>query len=541
MQQPARPQAPQSHRRSARRRGGIALCAAAALLAPSVLAPPVSAAPTAAPLVAGKPTPKPPKADKNLPKKLVKKISVDGAWRHLVAFQRIADTYGSRASNTPGYDASVDYVAGKLRAAGFLVSTPSFTYQEEETVADSLTVDGSRYQANIMSGSVQSPAGGVSGPFSVAPEDGSSGCQAEDWAGIEVSGTVALVRRGGCNFSVKAQFAADAGAVGVVVSNNVDGGLNGSIGVDSGITIPVAGISKADGDALAGKAGADANLDVRYRLIDRTSRNVIAQTRTGRTDNVVMSGAHLDGVPDGPGINDNGSGSATQLQVALQLGSSPKVANAVRFAWWGTEELGLLGADAYVAGLSQEDRLDIALYLNFDMVGSSNAGYFVYDGDDSDQVGSGAGPYGSADIEKTFQNYLNTKLGVPTEGTDFNGRSDYGPFIAVGIPSGGLFTGAEGVKTPEQQAKWGGTAGAAYDPCYHSACDNLGNISRTALDRNLKAMAWAVASYGVSTEGVNGMVSRAQLAKARGAQRVSATASAPGATGTPRALSTTVD
>ena len=138
----------------------------------------------------------------------------------------------------------------------------------------------------------------------------------------------------------------------------------------------------------------------------RVNQNVIAQTHTGRADNVVMAGAHLDSVPAGPGINDNGSGSAALLETALKLGSSPNVKNAVRFSFWGAEEPGLLGSQAYVDSLDFEQQLDIAMYLNFDMIGSPNTGYFVYDGDDSDGEGAGPGPFGSAQIEQTFVDYL---------------------------------------------------------------------------------------------------------------------------------------
>jgi Zn-dependent M28 family amino/carboxypeptidase len=253
---------------------------------------------------------------------------------------------------------------------------------------------------------------------------------------------------------------------------------------------------------------------MRFHNETRTQRNVIAQTKTGRTNNVVMAGAHLDSVETGAGINDNGTGSASLLETALQLGSRPKVDNAIRFAWWGAEERGLIGSTQYVRSLSFEQQLDIALYLNFDMVGSPNAAYFIYDGDNSDGVGSPAGPYGSAQIEKAFADYFVAK-GVPTEGTDFSGRSDYGEFIKQGIPAGGLFTGAEGVKTAAQAAKWGGTAGVAYDRCYHSACDNLGNVDRVALGRNAGAIAFVTAAYGVSTEDVNGVPPRAKRAEVR--------------------------
>ncbi|MCK2214913.1 M20/M25/M40 family metallo-hydrolase [Actinomadura sp. ATCC 31491] len=206
-----------------------------------------------------------------------------------------------------------------------------------------------------------------------------------------------------------------------------------------------------------------------------------------------MVGAHLDSVPAGPGINDNGSGSAAILEVARQMALYP-VKNKVRFAFWAGEEIGLLGSDQYVASLSQEQRDRIRLYLNFDMIASPNYAYKLYDGDDSDGVGSPAGPPGSAQIEQRLAAFFGSR-DLPTNGTDFDGRSDYGPFIEVGIPSGGIFTGAEGIKTAEEAALFGGTAGAAYDACYHQACDTIANIDATALDVDSDAIADSVARY----------------------------------------------
>jgi Zn-dependent M28 family amino/carboxypeptidase len=208
-------------------------------------------------------------------------------------------------------------------------------------------------------------------------------------------------------------------------------------------------------------------------------------------------------VADGPGINDNGSGSAAILETALTM-AKVKPRNKVRFAWWGAEESGLVGSEYYVANLSQEEIDDIALYLNFDMVGSPNYIFQVYDGDDSDGEGAGAGPSGSAQIEKFFNSYYES-VGEPYKGTDFSGRSDYGPFIAVGIPAGGLFTGAEEIKTPEEEAIWGGTAGDQLDPCYHLACDTFDNVSEKALTVNADAIAAATLQYAMNTQEINGV------------------------------------
>ncbi|MFC7645618.1 M28 family peptidase [Streptosporangium lutulentum] len=196
---------------------------------------------------------------------------------------------------------------------------------------------------------------------------------------------------------------------------------------------------------------------------------------------------------EGAGINDNASGSGAILETALKLAKVP-TKNRLRFAWWTAEELGLLGSDQYVAGLSAAERNKIRVYLNFDMIASSNDVSFIYDGDDSDAEGAGPGPVGSAQIEKRFERFYSQRR-LPSKGTDFTGRSDYGAFIANGIPAGGLFTGAEGVKTAEEAAVFGGTAGIAYDPCYHAACDDINNISTAALDRNSKAVGYATAYY----------------------------------------------
>ena len=177
--------------------------------------------------------------------------------------------------------------------------------------------------------------------------------------------------------------------------------------------------------------------------------------------------------------------------------------NKVRFALWGAEEANLVGSTFYVDSLSEEDHAKIALYLNFDMVGSPNHVFFIYDGDDSDAVGAGPGPAGSAQIEETFERFFDSRS-TPFKGTDFTGRSDYGPFIANGIPSGGLFTGAEGIKTAEEAAIWGGTAGLAYDPCYHQACDTFANNNDGALEMNADAIAYATLQYAMNTSDVNG-------------------------------------
>ena len=233
----------------------------------------------------------------------------------------------------------------------------------------------------------------------------------------------------------------------------------------------------------------------------RTTRTVIAQTTTGRTDEVVLSGAHLDSVPEGPGINDDGSGVAANLEIALRLGAAAPVTNAVRFVWFGAEEEGLVGSQQYVQGLSADQRRDIALMLNSDMIASPNAGYFVYDGDGSDPGSTEDAAAGSQTIERLLVDRL-ASLGVPAQGTPFNGDSDYGPFVEAAIPSGGVFTGDAPSMTPEQAALWGGRAGVPFDVCYHRACDTTSNIDRVAYGRMLNALAFGIGSFATDLDGL---------------------------------------
>ncbi|WP_039830133.1 M28 family metallopeptidase, partial [Streptomyces somaliensis] len=217
-----------------------------------------------------------------------------------------------------------------------------------------------------------------------------------------------------------------------------------------------------------------------------TGYNLIADWPGGDTNQVLMAGAHLDSVSSGPGINDNGSGSAAVLETALAVSRAGlKPTKHLRFAWWGAEELGLVGSKHYVANLPTTERSKVSGYINFDMIASSNAGYFVYDDDPV--------------IEKTFKDYY-AGIGIITEAdTEGDGRSDHAPFKNVGIPVGGVFTGASRTKTTTQAQRWGGTAGQPFDRCYHSSCDTMANLNETALDRNSDALAHAVWTLSAGT------------------------------------------
>jgi len=313
----------------------------------------------------GAPPPSTPNGQSALQSGLVTEVTGAGAFTHLEALQRIADQDGgNRATPGPGYDASVDYVARVLREAGYQVSTPSFTFEQ-------------------------------------------------------------------------------------------------------------------DGDSQG------------------SARNVIAQTRTGNPEHVVFAGAHLDSVPEGPGINDNASGVASLLEIATRLGGSPEVTNAVRFGFWGLEEEDLNGSTAYVEALSRAERAKIALYLNVDMVASPNAGYFVQAGEESESE-SDSPPEPSA-VSRVLVDQL-ASTGVSPQLVGFDGGSDFVPFVDAQVPSVGVMTGDAGAKSPKQAELWGGRAGEVFDRCYHQRCDRVDNIDRPALDRFSDALAGSLAHFASSAE-----------------------------------------
>ncbi len=446
-------------------------------------------------------------------------VTLQNVRLHQAALQAIADANGgTRAASTPGYEASAAYVFSQLQAAGYNVAYQPFQYVHFEELGASqfeqISPNPTVYTYGVDFDLLEySAAGDVTAPVQAVdlvlpPVGGStSGCEAADFAGF-TPGNIALVQRGTCNFSNKAINAEAAGAAGVIIFNEGNspdrlGLIGGTLGGNV-VDIPVIDIPFALGEQLAGLADGRLSVHIQTNVFmeTRTTTNVIAETPGGRTDRVVVVGAHLDSVPGGPGINDNGSGTAVILETALQmarLGIQP--VNQVRFAFWGAEESGLIGSQYYVSQLTSRQIKNIAVNLNFDMLGSPNFVRFIYDGDGS-ATGT-AGPNGSGVVEAIFQDYFSAQ-GLAFAATEFNGRSDYGPFIAVGIPAGGLFTGAEGIKTAEEAAIYGGTAGLAYDPCYHQACDTYANNSDTGLDQMADAAAHAVLSFAMTTSAVNG-------------------------------------
>ena len=432
---------------------------------------------------------------------LRKAVTLEGVREHQQAFQTIATaSQNVRTSRTPGYDASVAYVKSRLEAAGYDVTLQEFPFDYFKDVAppqfDRVSPQAEAYRTPeefstmTYSGSGNATAETVhvtTGAGSPGP-----GCSPGD-VPASAAGKVVLVQRGGCPFKTKAINAQDKGAAAVVIYNNVAGPLNGTLG-SIGQNIPVIGTTQAIGQeqvALLGSGPVRLHVAATTLSDRRTTRNVLADTG-GDASRTVVVGAHLDSVAQGPGINDNGS----------QRGIAPN--NRVRFAWWGAEEYNLVGSTFYVNQLSAAQRDDHLANLNFDMVGSPNYVRFVYDGDNSAFApgpSAADGPDGSGQIESVFVSYFRNQ-GLQSDPTPFSGRSDYGPFIGVGIPAGGLFTGAEGIKDARQARIYGGTAGTAYDPCYHQAFDTFANNTDRGLHEMSDAAAHATYTYALTEKAV---------------------------------------
>jgi Zn-dependent M28 family amino/carboxypeptidase len=450
-------------------------------------------------------------------------VTAEGVFEHLGHFQAIADANGgTRAAGTSGYDESADHVADLLSAAGYVVTRQQFEFAFYQELAPSqmdrvspdprVYVDGVDFDTMQYSGSGEptatvQPTNDVIIPPAPDPNTSNSGCEVEDFDGF-VPGNIALIQRGTCTFETKALNAQDVGASGVIIFNEGQEGrtdvIFGTLGNPS-FSIPVFGASFEVGEELY-------NLDLTDDVVvhmfasteseNRPTENVLAETASGREDRTVIAGGHLDSVLEGPGITDNASGSATLLEIALQmaeLGIVPR--NKVVFAFWGAEESGLIGSTHYVSLLSKNEIKDISAYLNFDMVSSTNYVRFVFDGDGSDL--EPAGPNGSKAIEALFLRYFSGQ-GLATDPTALAGNSDYGPFMDVGVPVGGLFSGASSIKTEEQAEIYGGVAGIAYHECFHLACDDITQANPEVVDQLSDGAAHAILTLAMTKASING-------------------------------------
>lgn len=412
----------------------------------------------------------------------------------------------TRVIGSAGHNRTIEYLVEELRALDYYdVTTQSFTAVSGRVRNYTLEIDGHDLTKHAFAFKLTPATHGtdsdkperVTAPLAVAKD---FGCLPSNY-GPNIKGSIVFVERGKCPFGDKSELAGLAGAKAVLIFDKTNPAEPVEGTLSSILTNEIASLGVAYNDvkeyidqlssnspSLEATAYVDASVDMVNTL------NVVAETRSGDKNNVVMLGAHSDSVSDGPGINDDGSGTISVLNVARAL-TEFNVTNAVRFAWWAAEEEGLLGSNYYAVNLTPEENRKIRLFMDYDMMASPNFAYQVYDA-----AANPRSPEGSADLQKLYQDYY-IDQGLNYTLIPFDGRSDYQGFFDNGVPTGGIATGAEVLKTAEEAEMFGGTAGIAFDPCYHQLCDDLSNVHYDAWIVNTKLIAHSVATYAKSFEG----------------------------------------
>ncbi len=477
------------------------------------------------------------------PSKLLPCIQKDDLWNHMTQFQAIADAnpgpdgMPSRNSGEPGYKASADYVAALMTAAGYNVTIQSykFTYfaytatptlkEVSPTLHDYGVVDEwNPGQSTGTANAALQPAGGIIIP-PTPTSSSTSGCTMADFAGF-VAGNIALIQRGGCNFGVKVLNAKAAGASGVIIFNE---GNPGRMGVLAGSlvdaagnpivpTIPVAFTSFAIGSSLLTQyqQGAAPVMNISIQAIvnpNADDYNVIAESKGGDKNHVVVVDAHLDAIY-GAGMLDNASGSATILDIALKMKNVNPV-NKLRFIWFGGEELGLLGSSFYVNNLSSNELSHIGYDLDADVTATPNYLIGVLDPAAPDLFGrtvTSTFPnrvYKSSTIARDQGIAYFDSVGLNHELLSPVGTDAFS-FNAVGIPASGLLTGQDCCKSQEEVNLFGGQLGnyegniPSFDGgCVDNPfrwCDNLSNNDPNVLTFMSKAFATMVVQMAFDTK-----------------------------------------
>lgn len=420
----------------------------------------------------------------------VNSIQRDNLFSHLSRFQAIADANnGNRAVGTSGYQASVDYVLSVLRQSvdcDVTVQPFDITNWQAGSAPKFSEVSPTETSFTDFNLLDYSAAGNISG--NIAKPATAIGCTNADWKDFP-AGRIALVERGTCDFATKVGLANSFGAKAVLIYNNAaTGSFTGSMG--SPQPLIVFGISQAIGQQLQSTSNVVVRMVSDSSVSVVTTENVLCASRKGNPASAIVVGSHLDSVPAGPGINDNGSGSSVNLELAVQSTRHEIITESqIIFAWWAAEEKGLLGSKYFVQNATATGAIkDIALNLNFDMLASPNGIRQVLNGaeaeDPSIRTASGV-------IQQLFENFFKSGH-LPYEMKQFNGRSDYGPFISTGIPAGGLATGAEVIKNATERTIFGGLCNAPFDPCYHLYCDSIENVDMRYIEETGQSAAYTL-------------------------------------------------
>ena len=455
------------------------------------------------------------------PSPLERAVDLNMVKLHQFMLQKIAgQNDNNRFPGTPGFDKSAQYIVAWLKSAGYkpVIQEFDFTIFKEasDPVFNQVAPNSVIYPPKVPEGFITTSYSGGGNITAVVqpvdliipigpnnpPNTSTSGCEPDDFAGF-TPGNIALLQRGECSNYNKAANAQAAGACGVIIMNEGQpyrtDAIRASLGKPN-FTIPVVFANYNIGvelyNSIQNGMTVRINLKVDAVFEEQKTCNIIADTPGGDDNHTVVTGAHLDSSESGPGINDDGSGSAALLEIAGKIGLLHiKPRHKIRFAFWSAEEEGMLGSEYYVAHLAPEELARISMYLNLDMIASSNYVRFVYDGDGSDSTHPG--PLGSEKIEKLFNDYFAAR-GLPTDPAAITGSSDYGSFAARNIPVGGVYSGSSEIKTEEQAGKYGGAVDEPCDPNYHTPNDTVANLNYTIEEQMLKAIAYSIFTYGTT-------------------------------------------
>ena len=399
------------------------------------------------------------------PERLLECIQQPSLWSHLAQFQKIAnqnkgsDGHGYRDTGTPGYKASVDYVAGLMRQAGYHVTIQQ--YQYNASVVDGVPQFGTPEQSYALAKEWLVAQHSGAGTFTAAMQPAGTGCFSGDFAGFEPA-HIALIERGTCAYDAQVTNAEKAGAAAVILY----GSGNASpfpVRLTRPATIPVVSVSYAVGAELLGRYSSvnptAVHLDIHIRPTSGVDYNLIAESPFGDPNHVVVVDAHLDSI-FGAGMLDNASGSTTILEIALNMAKT-STHNQLRYIWFGGEELGLLGSAYYTTHLSSAQRKRIAFDIDMDVTATPN--FDIWIADPAFALNVGDFPKNVVPHSKIgnqfFEDFFNS-FGVVSQSASFgNSGTDSNSFALIGIPDSGILTRQDCCKGQAEVAIWGGFLG----------------------------------------------------------------------------------
>jgi Zn-dependent M28 family amino/carboxypeptidase len=441
--------------------------------------------------------------------------------RHAQRLQAVAlSNENNRLTASAGNLESLDYVITKLREYGYNptllpyanASTPNAWSEKTPSVLEQVTPTAKAYTIGVpndfaaMTWSTNAdftaqviPAKRIQIPPPPTNNTVRSGCSMDDFP-PEVKDNIVLVQRGFCTELVKVINARASGAKAILIMNegqpgrtNAGTSATGRFTAQTYPGFPAMGVSFAVGSelvSLAAQGPVTLHFKTDVNLTQRIDYDILAETEAGDPTKILQVGAHIDGVAAGPGINDDGSGTSMNLTIAHQikkLGLVPQY--KIRFGWFSGEEQGLFGSQYLVNQINSRDLSSVVGMLDYDMIASTNYVAYVYDGAASNA------PPGSSIMENVHTDFIHNVLGKETLKYPFDGRSDYGGWIARQVPATGLYTGAERIKTDDMVRQYGGQAGIQQDPCYHEWCDTVFNLSQYGLSEFSKVLAHGVWSF----------------------------------------------